>query len=257
MQYIDIDIKSRKFESRLAEKGVYFTNKFESSRLKVGDKLRISGNLIMEPFSAILKGRNVFSIGSFSYSWSQMPHNICIGRYCSIARNVSFFGVHHPYDFISSSSFAYDRVSPIFKRPNDEHGGKFKGKSYNRKHTLGTDVGNDVWIGGNVTIKPGITIGNGAVIAANSVVTKNVPAFSVVGGNPARVIKARFPEKLAERIEAIRWWDYGFFDFQDLRVENPEKFLDGLQDLISRKAITPFVPTPVTADEIVALASGD
>ena len=70
-----------------------------------------------------------------------------------------------------------------------------------------TVIGNDVWIGQGVLIKPGVTIGNGAVIGMGSVVTHDVPAYAVAAGNPARVIKMRFPAELAARLEASAWWD--------------------------------------------------
>ena len=69
-------------------------------------------------------------------------------------------------------------------------------------------VGNDVWIGQNVTVMPGVHIGDGAIIAANSVVTKDVPAYCVAGGNPCRVIRPRFDEELTEYLLALRWWDW-------------------------------------------------
>ena len=71
-----------------------------------------------------------------------------------------------------------------------------------------TVVGNDVWIGQNVTVMPGVHIGDGAIIAANSVVTKDVPAYCVAGGNPCRVIRPRFDEELTEYLLALRWWDW-------------------------------------------------
>lgn len=257
MDYIPVEIKSRQFEARLAERGIYLTKKEGTHRIKVGDNLRISKKLSIEPYSAILQGYNISTIGSFSYSWSALPYNIRVGRYCSIARGLTIFGVHHPYEFISSSSFSFDRVMQIFTHPNRMNGDKFKTRPYDRKHIYSIDIGHDVWIGGNVTLKTGIKIGNGAVVAANAVVTKDIPAFSIVGGNPARIIKRRFPDELVERIESSRWWDYGFFDFGDLKIEKPEEFLDGLQDLICTNRIAPFIPEPLTADVIISFASKD
>ena len=68
-------------------------------------------------------------------------------------------------------------------------------------------MGNDVWIGHGVTIKQGVTIGNGAVIGSNTLITKDVPPYAVVGGIPAKVIKYRFPEEEISRLQEIRWWD--------------------------------------------------
>ena len=69
-------------------------------------------------------------------------------------------------------------------------------------------IGNDVWIGGNVTILPGVTIGNNVIVAAGAVVTKDVPPYTIVGGLPARTIRRRYDEETAARLEKLRWWDW-------------------------------------------------
>ncbi len=71
-----------------------------------------------------------------------------------------------------------------------------------------TVVGNDVWIGQNVTVMPGIHIGDGVIIAANSVVTKDVPAYHIAGGNPCKIIKKRFDDKLIDYLIDLKWWDW-------------------------------------------------
>ena len=71
-----------------------------------------------------------------------------------------------------------------------------------------TVVGNDVWIGQNVTVMPGVHIGDGAIIAANSVVTKDIPAYSIAGGNPCRVKSKRFDEDLIAYLLDLKWWDW-------------------------------------------------
>ncbi len=68
-------------------------------------------------------------------------------------------------------------------------------------------IGNDVWIGANVVIMNGVTIGHGAIIGATSVVTKDVPPYTIVAGSPARVIKSRFEDHIVQRLLAIQWWD--------------------------------------------------
>ena len=69
-------------------------------------------------------------------------------------------------------------------------------------------IGNDVWIGSDVIILSGITIGDGAVIGVGSVVTSDIPHYAVAGGNPARIIKTRFPDESIEKLLEIRWWDW-------------------------------------------------
>lgn len=71
-----------------------------------------------------------------------------------------------------------------------------------------TVIGNDVWMGQNVTVMPGVHIGDGAIIAANSVVGKDVPPYHIAGGNPCKTIKKRFDNELIEYLLAIKWWDW-------------------------------------------------
>ncbi|MBN9250312.1 MAG: antibiotic acetyltransferase, partial [Mesorhizobium sp.] len=69
-------------------------------------------------------------------------------------------------------------------------------------------IGHDVWIGHGAVVMPGVSVGNGAVIGANSVVTRDVAAYSIVAGSPARVLRLRFPAEVAARIERLAWWDW-------------------------------------------------
>ena len=71
-----------------------------------------------------------------------------------------------------------------------------------------TVIGNDVWIGQNVTVMPGVHIGDGSVIAANTVVTKDVPAYCIAGGNPCKIIRKRFDDELIEYLLELKWWDW-------------------------------------------------
>lgn len=81
-----------------------------------------------------------------------------------------------------------------------------EGKSYPTKGD--TVIGNDVWIGYDATIMPGVTVGHGAIIATKAVVTKDIPPYAIVGGNPAKVIKMRFSESKVEKLLALAWWDW-------------------------------------------------
>lgn len=71
-----------------------------------------------------------------------------------------------------------------------------------------TIIGNDVWIGQNVTVMPGVKIGNGAIIATNSTVTKDIPDYHIAGGNPANIIRKRFNDDLIECLQVLKWWDW-------------------------------------------------
>lgn len=80
------------------------------------------------------------------------------------------------------------------------------GKSYPNKGNI--KIGNDVWVGHNATIMSGVTIGDGAIIATNSTVVRDVAPYSIVGGNPAKLIKFRFPEATIEKLLELKWWDW-------------------------------------------------
>ena len=133
------------------------------------------------------------------YHFDFIGDKLVIGKFCMIASGVIFImnGANHLTDAISTYPFA------IFQNGWE---GAMDGKSYPSKGD--TIVGNDVWIGYNVTIMAGVKIGDGAIIATNSTVTKDVAPYSVVGGNPAKEIKKRFAEKEIERLLALKWWDW-------------------------------------------------
>ena len=125
---------------------------------------------------------------------------LIIGKFCAIARGIEFVmnGANHRMNSVTTYPFnimggGWEKFAPTL----DEL--PLKGD---------TVVGNDVWIGQNVTVMPGVHIGDGAIIAANSVVAKDVPAYCVAGGNPCRVIRQRFDEELTEYLLKLRRWDW-------------------------------------------------
>ncbi|MDP2803628.1 MAG: chloramphenicol acetyltransferase [Phreatobacter sp.] len=135
-----------------------------------------------------------------------------IGRFCSIASHVRINPGNHPMERASQSHFLY-RASRYFDGEPDE-AGFF---DWRRSHAV--TIGHDVWIGHGGVVLAGKHIGTGAVVAAGAIVTKDVAPYTVVGGNPARVIKRRFPEEVAARLEALAWWDW---DHERLRQALPD-----------------------------------
>ena len=131
------------------------------------------------------------------YSDGHSKEKVIIGKYCSIAKNVWFYlGGEHHTDWISTYPF---RI--MFDMEN----------KYKDGHPFGKGdivVGNDVWIGMNVKIFSGVHIGDGAVIGANSIVTKNVEPYTIVGGYPAKPIKKRFSDEEIEKLIAMKWWNW-------------------------------------------------
>lgn len=134
------------------------------------------------------------------YHFDFIGDKLIIGKFCAIAKNVTFImnGANHQSTGFSTYPFfifgnGWEKSAP---QPGDL---PFKGN---------TEIGNDVWIGYNATIMPGVKIGNGAIIASKSVVTNDVPAYAVVGGNPAKIIKQRFDDKTINALLSIAWWDW-------------------------------------------------
>ncbi len=132
------------------------------------------------------------------YHFDFTGDKLIIGKFCSIATDVRFLmnGGNHPTDWLTTYPF------PAF-------GGGWEAAMPAAWPSKGdTVVGHDVWFGYGAMIMPGVTIGNGAIIASGSVVTKDVPAYAVVGGNPARVIRSRFDAATVARLEAVAWWGW-------------------------------------------------
>jgi acetyltransferase-like isoleucine patch superfamily enzyme len=123
--------------------------------------------------------------------------DVKIGAFCSIADNVEIFlGGNHRTDWVTTYPFGHIH-NDIFPWHGEGH-----------PTTKGDVViGNDVWIGSGATILSGVNIGDGAVISAKSVVVKDVPAYGIVGGNPAKLLKMRFTEDQIERLLNNPWWD--------------------------------------------------
>ena len=147
--------------------------------------------------------------------------NVHIGPFCSIADQVYIGGAAHPMAFVSTS--------PVFLSHKDSVRVKLARNDY--QSLPRTTIGADVWIGFGARIKSGVTIGHGAVVGMGAIVTKDVAPFSIVGGNPAKFLDARHPEKVAERLLASRWWelpDDVLATFGDM-IPDPTRFLDALE----------------------------
>jgi len=134
------------------------------------------------------------------YHFPFIGDRLIIGRFCAIARGVRFImnGANHRMSGFSTYPFnifggGWERVTPT---PDQL---PFKGD---------TIVGNDVWIGYDALIMPGVTIGDGAIVAARSVVTGDVPSYTIVGGNPALPIRRRFSEETIGALLGIAWWNW-------------------------------------------------
>jgi virginiamycin A acetyltransferase len=131
------------------------------------------------------------------YLFEFMGDKLIIGKFCQIATGVRFImnGANHAMDGISTYPFK------VF-------GNAWADAPMNVVCKGDTIIGNDVWIGNSVTIMQGITIGDGAIIGTNSLVTKDVEPYSIVGGNPARLIRKRFNDETIEFLLHLSWWNW-------------------------------------------------
>lgn len=123
------------------------------------------------------------------------------GKFCSIAAMTRINPGNHPMDRASQSHFTY-RASAYFSGERDEP----EFFAWRRKHPV--TIGHDVWIGHGAIVLPGRVVGDGAVVAAGAIVTKDVAPYAIVAGNPARLIRPRFPAAIARRMQAMKWWDW-------------------------------------------------
>jgi len=142
-----------------------------------------------------------------------------IGKFCSIAAMTRINPGNHPMHRATQAHFTY-RASAYF--PGESDDAEFF--AWRRRHHI--HIGHDVWIGHGAIVLPGKNVGTGAVIAAGAIVTKDVPAYTIVAGNPARPIKRRFSEDIAGRLADLAWWDWdhdtlrrALPDFRKLSVE--------------------------------------
>jgi acetyltransferase-like isoleucine patch superfamily enzyme len=144
------------------------------------------------------------SFGKYTYGqpiiyWQNNNAKLIVGNFCSIAANVTvYLGGNHRKDWVTTYPFGHIYQN-IFNNFNGDGHPSTKGDIV---------IGNDVWIASNVTIMSGVTIGDGAIIANNSHVVKNVEPYSLVGGNPAKIINYRFTPEQIEKLLEIKWWNW-------------------------------------------------
>ena len=165
-----------------------------------------------------IKNKNII-VGDFTYfadtdfekhvthHYDFIGDKLIIGKFCQIGAGVNFVmnGANHQMNAVTTFPFYIfegwkQKVPPLNKMP-------LKGD---------TIIGNDVWIGQNVTILPGVHIGDGAIIGLNSVVGRDVAPYTIVAGNPAKVIRKRFDNQLIKLLLKLKWWDKSIKEINDL-----------------------------------------
>lgn len=245
-QIIKVD---EEIKNEFNKNNIFFSANGSDARIRVGQKIALQDNIEIEPYCSINTGFNLNSMGSFSYTNAPLPQkNIVIGRYCSLANKLNVQGSNHPINRFSTSNVTYDRnLFVVQKSLIDNPNSSYKTSPNDANNRGGIIIHNDVWIGSSVTLVPGIEIGNGAIIGSNSLVTKNVPAYAIVGGVPAKIIRYRFAPDVIKRLQVLRWWDYAFWDFEDFDVKSDIiKFCDFLESKVKNDSIVKYTPEVLT-----------
>lgn len=176
------------------------------------------------------------SIGAHTYIRSGTTLSVVssIGRFCSIGSEcvIGQEKYTHPTNWISTHPFQYE-----------------ESLEYHPELSF-TSIGHDVWLGHGATILEGVQVGTGAVIATRSLVTRDVPPYAIVGGNPAKIIRYRHSKEIIERLMASKWWDLDINFLKSLPLNDPTTFLDKIETTpslpkatyrsikISKKALT-------------------
>ncbi len=152
------------------------------------------------------------------------PERLTIGRFCQFAHGTRFItsSADHPKRWFTTYPFAVfnhdvmELFAPEFSKGRD------------------TVIGHDVWIGTEAMILPGVSLGDGVIVGARAVVSRDVPAWSVVAGNPARVVRRRFPDAVCALLDRLAWWDLPLDTIREILPVLASNDVDALQDVVAR-----------------------
>lgn len=173
-------------------------------------------------FCEVKRGSRVAwsELGDYSYCDRYCDiANASVGKFDNIASFVRIGATDHPLDRASLHHFMY-RSAALWEDAEDD------AAWFSARRARRTVIGHDTWIGHGAMIKPEVRVGHGAVVAAGAIVTKDVDPYEIVAGNPARLLRRRQPEDVAERLIALAWWDWSHAairaaleDFRGLKAE--------------------------------------
>lgn len=186
------------------------------------------GAMLSHTLRVILREQYMVEVGDYSYGPCLkpgfLPPRTKIGRYCSFGPDIMIFRRNHPVDRISMHPFFFNRNSGVVENDTTD---------LTSDNPL--EVGHDVWIGARAIILPKCRrIGLGAIIGAGTIVTHDVPDFSIVTGNPGHVMRYRFPPNVQDAVKDSRWWTYSIDQLADHIIFFTSPASSVVRDLLSR-----------------------
>jgi acetyltransferase-like isoleucine patch superfamily enzyme len=225
-----------------------------------GVQARISDSATFEPPCSIkwMRIESTFFLGAFSYAVRGFFSAVRIGRYTSMGEEVQVGRANHAMTWVTTSPFLYLRqklfdVDQDFEAASDYHAylppPRPGAKVTQLRETV---IGSDVYVGHGAFIKPGVTVGDGAIIGAMAVVTKDVPPYAVVAGNPARVVKMRMTENLVESFLRSQWWRFAPWQFTHIDFSKPEEAAPRLEEFAA--TAKPYAPRTVRLGDLAERA---
>ncbi len=173
---------------------VHLNQVIDHPRIEIGDFTYFGHLEVLEDYAGFLA----------PFLFPPSPEKLKIGKFCQIAHGVRFVTSSANHNMSGFSTYPFNNFTMTPETSMEDIQAMFNvpGKKGD------TVIGHDVWIGMEAMIMPGVTIGDGAIISARSVVIKDVPPYTIVGGNPAKKIKQRFDDKTIDALLYIQWWDW-------------------------------------------------